>query len=68
MRTFQIIFQNGRVQNLMAHNYTREDGAIRFRTGNDSVIEFTPAELLMIEEVEEGEFPKEPGSSQGELV
>jgi hypothetical protein len=50
MKIFQIIFRGGRVQNLMADQYSRQNGAVQFRTGR-STVEFPEVDLIKVDEL-----------------
>jgi hypothetical protein len=60
MQTFQIIHQNGRVQNILADTYRRTKGTIRFRRDGLDTQCFDASELIMIDELEDADEPEIP--------
>lgn len=64
MKTFQLIFQGGRVQNLWADRWSREEGVIHFHAGRLSQ-QFAEESLIMVDELSDEGFvhPVEVGSS-----
>ncbi len=55
MKIFQLIFKGGRVQNLMAEQWSRRDGVIHFQAGR-TTHEFPAGSVIMIDELaDEGE-------------
>jgi hypothetical protein len=53
MKTFQVIFQTGRVQNLMADSWSNESGIVRFKVGGSDSVTFPAHELIMIDQPDE---------------
>jgi hypothetical protein len=60
MQTFQIIHQNGRVQNILADTYSRTKSTIRFRRDGFETQCFDASELIMIDELEDADDIKVP--------
>ncbi len=64
MKTYQLIFRGGRVQNLMADQYSRRNGAIQFRTER-TTLEFPVGDLIMVDELEDEGFSQPSGVALG---
>jgi hypothetical protein len=53
MKMFQVIFQTGRVQNLMADSWSNEVGTVRFKTDGKETAAFPAPDLIMIDQLDE---------------
>lgn len=52
MKMFQVVFQTGRVQSLMADGWTRDKDVIRFRVDGKESEVFPVRDLIMIDHVD----------------
>jgi hypothetical protein len=52
MRMYQIIFQSGRVGNLMADGWSKKHDRVRFQVGGKETNSFPAGDLIMIDDLE----------------
>lgn len=60
MNTFQVIFQSGRVQNILADKWRNRSGTIRFEVDGREAAAFPARDLLMVDQLDgdEGYAPR----------
>ncbi len=52
---FQIVFQNGRFQNLAADSWNRDHETVHFKMDGKETQSFPACELIMIDDLESGD-------------
>lgn len=53
MKTFQVIFQTGRVQNILADRWHNERGVVHFEIGGKAAATYPAHELIMVDQLDE---------------